>query len=318
MTFTTLSRGMSALLAAMFMLATPALAAQDTPKTWLFAAAACPPWKDVKGDPEQNAKLNAACQKDINLMVSGMQAAFDLPQEQMVVLLNEQATGAGVTAALTDLAGKVRPEDRVILYINTHGGRIEALYKGYDVKDEIFAWYTVKRPASSEVATADGDWMSARAFRDLVNKLMAREIVTVIEACYANAALSDYIDNVRKGIGERGDDWGGREAVIFSSFDNQVANFTPDETEAIFTKIFSGKLAEPDNKTLFDAFEEARVETHRSVRANCAKDHTLKELVQGWNSYRELCTQMPNAWDPFGLLDDIPLKRAAYGRQSGF
>ncbi len=300
----------------------PAQAAPAAPaaggETWLFAAAACPPWKDVKGDPEQNARLNGACEKDIDLILSGMRAAFDLPDSRVVTLLNEQATGAGVSGAITALAARVKPEDRVIFYINIHGGRIEGLYKGYEVKDEVFAWYTEERPASSEAATASGAWMTARAFRDLINQVMAREIVTIIEACYADAALSDYIDNVHDGIGGRGEDWDGREAVIFSSYEEQVANFTPDETEALFTKIFSQTLAEPDNRTLFDAFEEARVETHRAVRENCARDHTLKELVQGWQSYRELCTQMPNAWDPFGLLDDITLMRANYGTQSSF
>ncbi len=307
-------RSFFAILTALTMLAVPAGAGE----TWLFAAAACPPWKDIKGDPEQNAKLNGACEKDIGLILSGMQAAFDLPEERVVTLLNEEATGAGVSAAITELASRVKPDDRVIFYINIHGGRIEGLYKGYDVKDEVFAWYTAERPSSGEAATANGDWMTARAFRDLVNGVMAREIVTIIEACYADAALADYIDNVRGGIGGRGDDWNGREAVIFSAYEEQLANFTPDETEALFTKIFSGTLVEPDNGTLFEAFEEARVETHRAVRENCAKDHTLKELVDGWQSYRELCTQMPNAWDPFGLLDDIPLKRSSYGSQNSF
>ncbi len=308
-----LFRPLTPLLPALFLLAAPVAA-----ETWLFAAAACPPWKDTKGDPEQNAKLNGACEKDIDLIVSGMRAAFDLPQERVITLLNEQATGTGVSAALADLARRAGPDDTVILYVNTHGGKIEGMYKGYEVEDEIFAWYTVERPADPEQATARGDWMAARAFRDLVDQVMAKEIVTIIEACHADAALGDYINNVRNGIGGRGDDWGGREAVIFSAFEEQIANFTPDETEAMFTKVFSQTLAEPDNRTLFDAFEEARVETHRAVRENCARDHTLKELVDGWKNYRSLCTQMPNAWDPFGLLDDMTLRREEYGAQSSF
>lgn len=286
-------------------------------ETWLFAAAACPPWKEVPGDPETTQKMADACGKDLDLTVSGFQQSMGISDDRIIVLLNEQATGEGVSAALTQLAKEAAPDDRVILYINIHGGQAEALYKGYEVKDQVFAWYTPERPADPETATANGDWMSARTFRDLANKIMAHEIVTVIEACHAGAALDDYINNVHDGIGGRGDDWPGREAVIFSAFGSQIANFNPDGTMAIFTEKFSQTLGEHDNRTLFDAFEEARVETHRAVRDNCAGDHSLKDLVDGWSSYRELCTQMPNAWDPFGLLDDIALSTRDFGAHDG-
>jgi len=294
------------------------LAAPAAADTWLFAAAACPPWKEIPGDPVTTAKMAGACEKDIDLMVESFQASLGISSEHIITLLDKEATGANVAAAIGKLAKQAGPDDTVILYINTHGGRIEALYKGYEVEDEIFAWYTEERPADAKTATANGDWMTARAFRDLVNQVMSKKIVTIIEACYANVALNDYIDNVRDGIGGRGDDWNGREAVIFSAYEGQIANFTPDGSEAIFTKIFAETLGESDNATLFDAFEEARVETHRAVRKNCAKDHTLKELVDGWKNYREFCTQMPNAWDPFGLLDDIALVRTPFGAQNSF
>lgn len=299
-------------------LALMGLCAPAAGETWLFAAAACPPWKSIPDDPETTAKMARACEKDIELAVNGFRSGFEIADDHLITLVDKDATGDKVALALTRLAKEAQPDDRVILYINTHGGRIEALYKGYEVSDEIFAWYTEDRPESAEKATADGRWMTARAFRDLVNRIMAHEIVTVIEACHASAALDDYINNVHAGIGGRGDDWGGREAVIFSAFDKQIANFSPDGSVAAFTEILSQKLGEHDNRTLFDAFEEARVETHRSVRENCAGDHTLKELVDGWKSYRELCTQMPNSWDPFGLLDDIALDRPGFGKQSSF
>ncbi len=288
--------------------ATPASSA-----TWLFAAAACPPWKETFDDPAKNATLAAACEKDLDLIVSGMKTALAIPDDHIIELLDEDATGAGVTAALERLATLAKPEDRVILYINTHGGKIEALYRGYEVQDEIFAWYTTDRPSNVEAATARDDWMTARAFRDRVNKIISREIVTIIEACHADAALTDYIDNVRSGIGGRGDDWNGREAVIFSSYEEQIANFTQDGSEALFTRTFSDILNSGAHATLFDAFEQARVKTHRQVRQDCAKDHTLKDLVDGWDDYRSLCTQMPNAWDPFGLLDDIGLELVSFG-----
>lgn len=282
-------------------------------KTWLLAAAACPPWKAIPDKPKLTAKMAGACGKDVELIVAGFKAAFGINDDTIITLTDKEATSAGVTAAIKRLTQEAGPDDRVVLYVNTHGGKIEAMYKGYEVKDEIFAWYTKDKPEDMTRATADGDWMSTRAFRDLVNKIQANEIITIIEACHADASLADYINNVSDGIGGRGTDWPGREAVIFSAYDEQIANFTPDGARALFTKNLSEVMQQGNHDTFFDIFEQARLATHRQARAACMKGHTHKDLVEDWKTYRSMCTQMPNAWDPFGLLEDIPTNALAYG-----
>ncbi|MEE9389444.1 MAG: hypothetical protein V3U96_12635 [Paracoccaceae bacterium] len=289
---------------------TPAVAQAET---WLFAAAACPAWKAVPDDPELTAKMAGACQKDVDLIVDGFRTSFGVTEDHITTLVNAQATGTRVKAALAELAAHAKPEDTVIIYVNTHGGKVEAMYKGYEVKDEIFAWYTVERPADVAAATADDTWMTAHAFRDSVNQIMAEKIVTVIEACHADASLNDYINNVHNGIGGRGEDWPGREAVIFSAHEEQIANFTSDGTEALFTQVWSDALKQDRHASLFDSFEQARLETHHQARAACEQGHTHAELVEGWSNYRLMCTQMPTAWDPFGLLEDIRAEHVDYG-----
>lgn len=273
--------------------------------TWLFAAAACPPWKAIPDDPDLTAKMAGACANDVALFVDGFKGKFNVADDHIITLIDENATGPDVAAAIAELAAKAQPEDRVILYVNTHGGKVEAMYKGYEVEDEIFAWYTEEKPTDFAQATEDGRWMTSRAFRDSVNAIMSNEIVTVIEACHADASLNDFINNVHDGIGGRGPDWPGREAVIFSAHEEQIANFTVDGTAAIFTKIWSEQLQSSTNTSFFDSFEAARLSTHRAVRANCADGENHEDLVKDWINYRDLCTQMPTAWDPFGLLDDI-------------
>ena len=282
-------------------------------ETWVFAAAACPVWKAIPDDPELTAKMAGACQKDVDLIVDGFRTAYNVADDHIITLVDKDATGAEVAASLADLAAKAQPEDTVIIYVNTHGGKVEAMYKGYQVEDEIFAWYTVERPADVAKATADGTWMTARSFRDSVNQIMSEKIVTIIEACHADASLNDYISNVHDGIGGRGNDWPGREAVIFSAYEEQIANFTSDGTEALFTRIFSDTLKGDHQATLFDSFEQARLETHHTARKDCENGHTHSELVEGWSTYRTMCTQMPTAWDPFGLLEDIQAERTKYG-----
>ncbi len=281
--------------------------------TWVLAAAACPPWKDIPGKPALSARMETACANDVSMFVTGFQASFNVADDHITTLVNADATTQNVTDAIAELASKAAPEDRVIIYVNTHGGQVEAMYQGYEVKDEIFAWYTEEKPKDFTKATQDGSWMSVRAFRDSVNAIMANEIVTVIEACDASVSMDDFVDNVSNGVGGRGDSWPGREAIIFSAHAQQIANFTADGSAAVFTKTWSNMLSNGHSNTLADSFEAARIATHRTVRANCAKGETHAELLKDWKDYKVLCTQMPTAWDPFGLLDDMTIPTQTFG-----
>lgn len=278
--------------------------------TWLFAAAACPPWKEIPDKPDETKAMAEACAQDVADIVGAFQPLWQIADNKIIQLVDTDATGPKISQALDDLAQQAKPDDRVVIYINTHGGAIDALYAGYSAKDEVLAWYTEDEPKDPAAATQDGRWMTVRALRDKINRIAAEEIILIIEACHAAFALNDFINNVHDGIGGRGEDWPGREAVLFSAHANQIANFTPDHRKALFTDTFASILRSGDNDTLFDAFEAARVSTHRTVRENCSKDHTHKELVQGWSSYKLMCTQMPQSWDPFGLLDDISINSA--------
>lgn len=182
-----------------------------------------------------------------------------------------------------------------------------------EVKDEVLAFYTETEPQNFTQATANGDWMTVRDFLDLMNQILGEEVILILEACHADFALEDFMANVHHGIGGRGEDWPGREAVIFSSHAEQVANFLPDSSAAAFTASFADALNSGQHDTLFESFEAARLHTHRQVRENCAEDTSRKELLQDWSTYKLMCTQMPTAWDPFGLLDDIRLETAKFG-----
>lgn len=274
-------------------------------ETYLFGASACPPWKSIPDKPEKTAAMANACAKDLAAFVQAFQPLWDVPNRNVTQLLNADATGDGVANGLRALADRVSPEDRVVIYINVHGGVVDALYNGYSTRDEVYAWWTEKQPEDVARATSSGTWMTTRALRNLINGIVAKEIILIIDACHAAFGKEDFVNNVHNGIGGRGEDWNGREAVLFSAHANQIANFTPDNTRALFTDIFAKVLSAGDQATLSDAFEATRIKTHRQVRQNCAKDHTHKELVQGWSSYKLMCTQTPTSWDPFGLLDDI-------------
>ncbi len=282
-------------------------------ENWLLAAAACPPWKEVKDDPEATLAMAGACRTDADLMVAGLSARFSFGTDRIISLIDEQAITSNVTAAMRQLAQDVDSDDRVFFYINTHGGALDSTYKGHPVKDEVLAFYTETEPQDFTQATANGDWMTVRDFRDLMNQILGEEVILILEACHADFALEDFMANVHHGIGGRGEDWPGREAVIFSSHAEQVANFLPDKSAAVFTSSFADSLKSGQHDTLFESFEAARLHTHRQIRESCAEDTSRKALLQDWSTYKLICTQMPTAWDPFGLLDDIALEPAAFG-----
>ncbi len=60
--------------------------------------------------------------------------------------LNAQVDHRGVIAAIVELARRAGPDDRVIIYLNFHGGDLGGVdYDGYDIQDEVLASVHVHR-----------------------------------------------------------------------------------------------------------------------------------------------------------------------------
>lgn len=293
----------SAFLLAIFALAPATMAAQQK-NTYLLAMAACPPWKVIADDAKATAEMAASCKTDVTTMVAGLRKALAVPEANVTTRLNEEADGAGVVAAFSDIAARVKPEDRLVIYLNFHGGNIDATYDGYGVKDEIIATYTTSEPTDFAAATARGDWMPLKRLRDLVDTIPAEEIVVIFEVCEVGSGFKDF----RYDLGRRYEKgWKGREAVIFSSRGDQAATYNEAGTVALFTEKFSGELSKAPSGNIRDLFERSALATHRSRRATCMKDDNLDTLFDDRAAYMDGCTQMPTVFDPYGLLDDIQI-----------
>lgn len=271
-------------------------------QTYLAAISACPPWKNIPDEAQLSATMLMACQKDVDLIVTGFKNAMTIEDKNIIQLVDKNATYSKVVETLVHYANNLSADDRLVIYVNTHGGIVDGIYKGYHTKDETFVWYTIKRPSSPFKAIADKQWMSFRVFRDFLDEIKIKELVVVADVCHAGEGIHDIkFDN------HRYINWDGREAIIFSSSASQTANFTSDMSLAIFSDRLAKSLNKSNGRSLSDVFNEARIETHRMVRNNCKSGKTLKKLRDDIHSYLENCTQMPEAFDPFGLLDDIIL-----------
>jgi hypothetical protein len=287
---------------------TAAIAQTPARTTHLFAVGACPPWKTAPGDPALTAKWAAGCRNDIQSLTDGLRRSLSLDDANITALIDEKATYDAVVTGLTELAKKTQPTDRIVIYLNTHGGEIDASYKGYGVTDEVFAFYSEKEPANFSQAAIKGPWMTARALRDRIDAIPAEEIVIILESCHSGASYKDF----RYDLGGRyKPGWKGREAIIYSSGADQVANFVETQDGALFTKTFADILVAQGEKTLGDAFQKARVETHRNIRKRCLTGPYASKMEINHSDYLTYCTQQPDAFDPYGLLDDIQLQKRA-------
>jgi len=273
-------------------------------QTHLLAMAACPPWKVIENDPKLTKLMAEACEKDVATIVPALRKSFAVPEENVMTRLNEQADAPGVWKAMQELAGKAKREDRVIIYINMHGGAMDAKYRGYDVKSEILLTYTANEPRDFSADSIADVWMTTKELRDLINEIDAEEIILILEVCESGASLIDF----RYNLGRRyKNDWNGREAIIFSSGAYQAATFNEEGTVALFTETFARNLQEASSGNIRDIFENAALETHRSRRMTCMQDDNLEEFFDNRAVYLDGCTQLPSVFDPYGLLDDIQI-----------
>jgi hypothetical protein len=268
----------------------------------LLTMAACPPWKVIDDDVEKTKVMAQSCQKDIETITPALRKAFAVSDDKVMTRLDEEADYAGVADALTLLAHRAKPEDRVVIYMNFHGGNLDASYDGYSGTDEIIATYTEKMPADMSAASGDGTWLTMRALRNMIDNIKAEEIIVIFEVCEVASGKKDFrYDFVRR----YGKGWKGREAIIFSSAGDQSAVYNEDGTVALFTETLSRNLLKAAGGRLRDIVDASAIETHRSRRASCMKDENLEDMYDDRSTYLDGCTQMPRVYDPYGLLDDI-------------
>jgi len=276
--------------------------------THFLAVGVCPPWKKAKGNEELTKKWAESCRNDVNLITDALSRSLPVRQKNITKLIDEKATYPKVVSAFKTLAQDAKPEDRVVIYMNTHGGEVNAIYKGYPVKDEVFAFYTEKEPSNFQQATVNGPWMTARGVRDMIDTIKAEEIVVIVESCHSGGSFHDFRYDL---AGRYRGGWKGREAIIFSAGGDQIANFVKENDKALFTTTFAKVLAGRDQKTLGDAYQNARIETHRDIRKRCLSGPYANKMQLNHQAYLTYCTQKPVAFDPYGLLDDIKLQGRA-------
>jgi hypothetical protein len=95
--------------------------------------------------------------------------------------------------------------------------------------------------------------------------LPAAEIVVILDACESGPGFQDF-----RYEPDAMCEAGTRMAVIFSAQADQVANFTVDDSMALFTQNLVQALAVTAGRDLVNAVDLARRATHDEARLICA------------------------------------------------
>ena len=253
----------------------------------LMAIGICPPWKSVD---------TGACDRSVGAMTTALTARLGIQQSNVTSLVNAAATNAGLQAAFAEL-GALGPNDRLIIYANLHSGAIDpAAEAGPD--NDVFVLWTQDRPAAVPFAIAEGDWIMASDFAGWVHALAAGEVILILDACESGAVSPLFIHAHPQNDEDR------PEAVIVSASADQFANFTADQSIALFTQQLAQTIAD-GRGTLAQAADLAASQTHAAALPICALQ-TAAMLAAGIDPLS--CQQQPVTHDPDALLSQITLQ----------
>ena len=269
--------------------------------TYVFAASACPPWKTKL--LEKHAKdIANACKNDVEIFTSNIQKALDVPSENILTLVDEQATYSGLIKALLDFAEKVPKNSRVIMLFNFHGDLSDIAPDGKPIKDEVLVLWTDEKPFTMLSALALKQWITAKELRKMIDKIRADEIVVTVDACHSGGVLPDIL----KDHG-RDNNWRGKEAVLMSSKSSQFSYFNKEGSHGLFTYYLSGSIGSNDFANFHLAYQNAAKETIDYVQDKLFQKKCEKMIWETLHK-REACEQTPISYDPSNLLPSIKLK----------
>jgi hypothetical protein len=179
--------------------------------------------------------------------------------EHVTLLANAQATRAAIAAALANLAATTDADSTVFIYYSGHGGRI--------TDGPAAGQYLI--PVDADV-TSDTTFaatsISGDAFTDALDRLPARKVVVVFDACHTGGIgvlKSATAPVLRAGLAESYYERlaAGRGRVIFaSSRDTEYSLVFPGDDHGLFTKhllagLRGGVAAEDGLVRVFDLFE---------------------------------------------------------------
>jgi len=255
------------------------------PSTYILAVGCCVPY--FRPDPQ-------VCRRGAVSFARLFAERLEVPDKNVRVLVNEQATYENVTEGLSWLSDVAGREDTVIFYYNGHGVLLEDDEGDEEYgMDEVFVLWSEDEPFSILYAVATKMWLIDDELGLLIRAIRSRKVVMVADTCHASAA--------ERGLYPQGaivDYHQGGVALISSARADQVSFFDLDGNMGLFTEELL-KAIQAGRPNLRKAFLEARRDVKKRW-GSCAKKIDLDGYSSG---------QTPTLTDPLEITGEISFSR---------
>jgi len=191
-----------------------------------------------------------------DLLVDPQHCAY--PQDNVRLLLDDQATQAAIREALADLAGRSDQDSTVFFYISSHGGRIDW---GAHAGEYLLPVDTVYTSGESIAQTAISD----DEFSEALSAIPAGKVLVVFDCCHSGgigyikdaavpeikALPASYYEKLQEGKGR---------VILASSDTTEYSYVLPGDENSLFTKHLlaglRGGIASDDGLIrIFDLYE---------------------------------------------------------------
>jgi len=264
--------------------ATGAVLAGDLPakRNHVLAIGNCPPWHP------QSVEV---CKHSLDKVMSALAPRIDAGPDSRHMLVNEGASAAALKLKATELANRLGPDDRLVIFANLPLGLWEA-ESAEDPKGYALELWADSKPETAIQAIGDGTWMSASAFAALVHAIPAGEVILILDTNNPHAIDIGLFEDHAVDHEDR------PEALVISSGPGQAANYSADRTISLFAKHLALALGETDG-TLQDVMTLAAGGTRQAAIPICAE---LKETLASSGQAENGCAQVPEVHDPQALL----------------
>lgn len=251
----------------------------------------CPPWKTQMGE---------VCKHSVMTVLDAFSNRLDLSPDSVRLLLNEGASAGNLKKTVTELANRLGPRDRLIIYANLPSTKIEPTETGQDSRQILQLWAD-KEPESIQSAIENGIWVSAPAFAAMLHTVPAGQVILLLDTSNSDTIDAELLEKHSANLDER------PEALVTSAGANQKANYSADRTIALFAKHMAAALGNIDG-TLADVITAAASGTRQAAIPICV---SLKENQSDAPLNGKDCTQIPEIHDPAAILSTIEMPAIA-------
>lgn len=267
----------------------PNVRAQETPglNNHVLGIGNCPPW---------NAQALEVCYNSLERVMEALSPRLDAGPDNQHLLINEGASASALKLKATELANRLGPEDRLIIYANLPLGQLED-----EQPDEengfVLEFWADEKPETAASAISEGIWITAPAFAAILHTIPAAEVILILDTNDSYAVNMHLLDRHTVDHEDR------PEALVSSAGDGQSANYSADRTISLFAKHLALALRETEG-SLHDVMSVAVSGTRQSAIPICA---TLKEHQGETGEQVADCQQVPQIHDPEALLAETLL-----------